>query len=80
MRPATKHWLLLAFLVLSLAAMVAFALWQIGKARREGPAPKSAAMAGSLVRGGSPDLPRRVCVWPLKVTVSRGGSGDPPRT
>jgi hypothetical protein len=40
MRPATKHWLLLAFLALSLAAMVAFALWQIGKARREGAPPR----------------------------------------
>jgi hypothetical protein len=37
MRPATKHWLLLAFLVLSLAALAAFVCWQMGKARRAGP-------------------------------------------
>jgi CHASE3 domain sensor protein len=36
MRPATKHWLLLVFLAVSLAIMVAITLWQIGKARREG--------------------------------------------
>jgi hypothetical protein len=58
MRPATKHWLLLAFLVLSLAALAAFIFWQIGKARREGPALKPTAMARRLVRGGSPDPPR----------------------
>jgi hypothetical protein len=45
MRPATKHWLLLAFLVLSLAALTAFVFWQIGKARRAGPALKPTAMA-----------------------------------
>ena len=33
MRPAVKHWLLLIFLVVSLAVMIALALWQIGKAR-----------------------------------------------
>jgi cbb3-type cytochrome oxidase subunit 3 len=33
MRPAVKHWLFLVFLVLSLAAMIAFVFWQMGKAR-----------------------------------------------
>jgi flagellar basal body-associated protein FliL len=35
MRPVQKHWLLLVFLVVSLAAMVAFAAWHISKARDE---------------------------------------------
>ena len=38
MRPAVKHWLLLIFLVVSLAVMIALALWQIGKARERGQA------------------------------------------
>jgi hypothetical protein len=33
MRPAVKHWLFLILLAVSLAAMIAFALWQMGKAR-----------------------------------------------
>jgi len=37
MRPATKQWLFLAFLAVSLAAMVAFAAWRISLARREAP-------------------------------------------
>ena len=38
MRAATKQWLLIVFLAASLAAMVALALWQMAKARREAPA------------------------------------------
>ena len=38
MRDATKQWLLIVFLAASLAAMVALALWQMAKARREAPA------------------------------------------
>jgi len=37
-RAATKQWLLIVFLAASLAAMVALALWQMAKARREAPA------------------------------------------
>ena len=37
MRAATKQWLLIVFLAASLAAMVALALWQMAKARREAP-------------------------------------------
>ena len=47
-RPAVKHWLLLIFLVVSLAAMIAFALWQIGKAReRPRPAREQHSSAGA---------------------------------
>jgi hypothetical protein len=42
MRPATKHWLFLIFLVASLAILATIALWQMDKARREGP-PRPAA-------------------------------------
>ena len=53
MRPAAKHWLLLIFLAVTLAAMIAFALWQIGKAR-ERPRPAgeqhSSAAAADGVR------------------------------
>jgi len=41
MRPATKHWLLLVFLIASLAIMVAVVLWQIAKARHEGGPPQA---------------------------------------
>ena len=30
-----KHWLFFAFLAVSLAALIAFAAWQIAKARQE---------------------------------------------
>jgi hypothetical protein len=52
MRPATKHWLLLAFLVLSLAALAAFVFWQIGKARRAGPTAKPTASHPALASHG----------------------------
>jgi hypothetical protein len=48
-RDATKQWLLIVFLAASLAAMVALALWQMAKARREAPArpdPSRAAPVG----------------------------------
>jgi cytochrome oxidase assembly protein ShyY1 len=35
MKPATKHWLFLVLLAVTLAALIAFALWQMEKARRE---------------------------------------------
>jgi len=35
MRPAAKHWLFFAFLAVSLAVLIAFAAWQISKARHE---------------------------------------------
>jgi len=35
MRAATKHWLFLILLAATLAVLVALALWQMGKARRE---------------------------------------------
>ena len=35
MRPGQKHWLFFIFLAVSLAALIAFAAWQISKARRE---------------------------------------------
>jgi len=37
MRPATKQWLFLIFLVISLAILIAIALWQMAKARRAAP-------------------------------------------
>jgi hypothetical protein len=52
MRPATKHWLLLAFLVLSLAALAAFIFWQIGKARRAGPTARPGASYPALASHG----------------------------
>ena len=52
MRPATKHWLLLAFLVLSLAALVAVIFWQINKARRSGPSAKPTASHPALASHG----------------------------
>jgi hypothetical protein len=52
MRPATKHWLLLIFLVLSLTALAAFIFWQIGKARREGPTAKPSASHPALASHG----------------------------
>jgi hypothetical protein len=33
MRPATKHWLLLVLLAVTLAAMAAVVFWQISRAR-----------------------------------------------
>ncbi len=36
MRPATKHYLFFAFLIVSLALLVAFVLWQWHRARAEG--------------------------------------------
>jgi hypothetical protein len=36
MRPATKTWLLLGFLIASLAIMVAIVLWQVSKVRPSG--------------------------------------------
>jgi len=54
MRPAVKHWLLLIFLVVSLAAMLAFALWQIRKAReRPRPAREQLSSAAAAVSGHS---------------------------
>jgi len=38
MRAATKQWLFLILLAATLAVLVALALWQMGKARREAPA------------------------------------------
>jgi hypothetical protein len=35
MRPAAKHWLFLAFLIASLAAIIAVVLWKVDQARRE---------------------------------------------
>jgi hypothetical protein len=35
MKPATKHWLFLILLAVTLAGLVALVLWQIDKARRE---------------------------------------------
>ena len=35
MKPATKHWLFLVLLAVTLAALIAFALWQMEKARCE---------------------------------------------
>jgi len=35
MRPAARHWLFFALLGMSLAALIAFAAWQISKARQE---------------------------------------------
>jgi len=46
MRPATKHYLFFAFLVVSLALLVAVVLWQWHRADAEG------AEAGSLNVGG----------------------------
>ena len=54
MRPAAKHWLLLIFLAVTLAAMVAFALWQINKAR-EHPRP---AATPQRSQGPEPFAPR----------------------
>ncbi|MBE3070120.1 MAG: hypothetical protein IMZ66_07770 [Planctomycetes bacterium] len=51
MRPATKQWLFLAFLAVSLAAMVALAAWHIARARREAPERnRPAAPAGRASR------------------------------
>jgi len=61
MRPAAKHWLLLLFLAVTLAAMVAFALWQMGKARERGAQPPQA--------GGSP---RRAPVSALGPSLQHG--------
>jgi len=48
MRPAVKHWLLLIFLAVTLAAMIAFALWQMSKAReRPSPAKEQHSSAGA---------------------------------
>ena len=38
MRDATKHWLFLILLAVTLAVLIALALWQMAKARREAPA------------------------------------------
>ena len=48
-RDATKQWMLLILLVVTLAFVVALALWQMAKARREAPArpdPSRAAPVG----------------------------------
>jgi len=36
MRPTAKHWLFFLFLAVSLAALIAFAAWQMSRARQEG--------------------------------------------
>jgi hypothetical protein len=51
MRPATKHWLFLIFLVVSLAILVAVAFRQMARARRDAP-------------GRSPPAARAGGAWP----------------
>jgi hypothetical protein len=50
MRPAVKHWLLLIFLAVTLAAMIAFALWQMSKARQRGQAGHEQKMLNAQCR------------------------------
>jgi len=47
-RPVAKHWLFFAFLAVSLAALIAFAAWQISKARREVDVPGVSVPASRL--------------------------------
>ena len=49
MRPVAKHWLFFALLAVSLAALIAFAAWQISKARREADAPGVSVPASRLL-------------------------------
>jgi len=54
MRDTTKHWLLIFFLAASLAILVALALWQMAKARREAPArPEPSRPANGLEESGA---------------------------
>jgi len=63
MRPATKHWFFFAFLLLTLAAMVAFVLYQWSRLDKEAPAPAPVPPPVSAAAG----------------PASRSGYGDPPR-
>ena len=47
MRAATKQWLFLILLAATLAVLVALALWQMAKARREAPSTQNRPIAAN---------------------------------
>ncbi len=68
MKPATKHWLFLILLAVTLAALIAFALWQMEKARRERGITKYEIRMMNELRNGNVEL------TPYLPTIAWGGA------
>jgi len=73
MRPAVKHWLFFAFLLVTLAALVAFVLYQWSRLDEGAPAPGPGADPLAPAPGPASDPPGAAA------PLSRGGSPYPPR-
>ena len=75
-RDATKQWMLLILLVVTLAFVVALALWQMAKARREAPSRPDRSHPAPVSRtppreeiARSPRRPRGGQEWPPRLRL-----------